>query len=183
MESTPPLRPTWQQLIATWVVFGACELAMAACWFEIARLQRDQPSQLAAVPGILVCSLLPAIFAFFQYRATYQRDREAATTISGVLGVFAGILSGGVLLVPAAIDGIGDSAYPPIVFLTVYGFGYMLLLLVLAANWSWSSQLKKQTVETKPPPFQWSLFTAFGLMTLFALQFALASIGLRFVSH
>lgn len=176
MEAPPPLRPSWLQLIAMWVVFAACELAMALCWFEIAQSLRGSIA-ISDLLELLICFsmlvVVPSILAIFQYRSTYQADPRAASAITGCLAaitVFAGWMLSNLLM-----SGKPEATRDRLLLVAAF----LLLCFTAWMNWLWSDRLKRE-VAAIPPPWQWSLGTAFGLMTAFALQFAIAALALRF---
>jgi 1,4-dihydroxy-2-naphthoate octaprenyltransferase len=66
-----------------------------------------------------------------------------------------------------------------------YFCAVILLLLWFAAimNWKWSNQLRKFEQESQPRTMRLSLATMLAVMTLLAVQFAIAALFLRLDSR
>jgi hypothetical protein len=174
MDTAPTLRPSWPQLIATWVVFGACELAMALCWGGLVQGMRSSAAIAELFIAFSMLFVVPSILAIFQYRSTYQSDPRAASAITGCLSaftVFAGWMVSNLLM-----SGLPVATRDRLLLVAAF----LLLWFTAWMNWKWSDRLKREVAANPLPPWQLSLGTAFGLLTAFALQFAIAAVGLRF---
>ncbi|WP_254513960.1 hypothetical protein [Anatilimnocola floriformis] len=173
MNAPQPPRPSWFHLLGAGVVLVGCELFLAAA-FAILCMRDSREIIGAVLPPALLLIGITLFVAWKQYQAIFQRNRDAATTITQLLVFVVVMLTIPFVDYTGMLLGTGNILREGRWYMLV--LLYMTALFVAIANWTWSNRLRASQTVAIPLRWRWSLTNMLAVMTILGVQFAIAGI-------